>query len=170
MGGSQVSDEVAQLREELALREREAADKELQLERYAADLRETFKELQRSYRATVQALSNAVEKRDAYTGKHAERVTAYGLEIARAYGYPVREHPEIEFGFLLHDIGKVAISDEILHKRAELTEEERTLMKRHPAIGAEIVRGIDFLAGAVPVRPPSSRALGWIRLPRRTEG
>src|ERR1700750_1903876 len=84
------------LRAELARREREAADKELQLERYAADLRETFKEeraltqqLTRSYRATVRALSNAVEARDAYTGKHAERVAAYGVAVARAGGREV---------------------------------------------------------------------------------
>ena len=83
-------EELERLRAELRRREREAADKELQLERYAADLRETFKqeraraqELRRSYMATVRALSNAVEARDAYTGKHAERVAAYGLEIAR---------------------------------------------------------------------------------------
>ena len=83
-------EELERLRGELALREQEAADKDRQLERYAADLRETFKqerarahELRRSYMATVRALSNAVEARDAYTRKHAERVTAYGLEIAR---------------------------------------------------------------------------------------
>ena len=151
-------DELVRLRAELRRREREAADKELQLQRYAADLRETFKqeraraqELRRSYMATVRALSNAVEARDAYTGKHAERVAAYGLEIARKFGSELVLTPELEFGFLLHDIGKVAISDEILHKRGELTDEERTLMKRHPIIGADMVRGIDFLAGAVPV-------------------
>src|SRR5947209_3264347 len=115
--------EIEQLRAELARREREAADKERQLERYAADLRETFKqerarslELRRSYMATVRALSNAVEARDAYTGKHAERVTAYGMEIARVVERSLVGKPELEFGFLLHDIGKVAIPDAILWK------------------------------------------------------
>src|ERR1700757_163240 len=89
-GETDLRQEIERLRAELARREREAADKERQLERYAADLRETFKQerarsqqLQRSYMATVVALSNAVEARDAYTGKHAERVAAYGMEIAR---------------------------------------------------------------------------------------
>jgi hypothetical protein len=70
--------------------EREAAGRQRQLERYAADLREVFKreraatqELRSSYMATVRALSNAVEARDAYTGKHAERVAAYGVALAR---------------------------------------------------------------------------------------
>src|ERR671939_201838 len=87
--------ELAALRAELERHEREAAARARQLERYAADLRETFKqerarsqELKRSYRATVRALANAVEARDAYTGKHAERVTAYGLELARGAGLP----------------------------------------------------------------------------------
>jgi ribonuclease P protein subunit RPR2 len=150
--------EIERLRAELARRESEAADKERQLERYAADLRETFKEerarsqeLQRSYMATVRALSNAVEARDAYTGKHAERVTAYGIEIAQALGLELAAEPEIEFGFLLHDIGKVAIPDAILYKPGALTDEERALVARHPVIGAAIVSGIDFLEGAAKV-------------------
>src|SRR3974390_1212227 len=105
-------DELVRLRAELRRREREAADKELQLQRYAADLRETFKEerarsqeLSRSYMATVRALSNAVEARDPYTGKPAERVAAYGIEIAGALGLPMPDAPELEFGFVLHDIG-----------------------------------------------------------------
>jgi ribonuclease P protein subunit RPR2 len=150
--------EIDRLRAELARREREAADNELQLQRYAADLRETFKqerartqELSRSYAATVRALSNAVEKRDAYTGKHAERVAAYGIAIGRALGLAHPDAPEIEFGFLLHDIGKVAIPDAILHKPSALTPEERDQMAQHPTIGAEIVDGIDFLEEAVDV-------------------
>ena len=74
-------------------RSSQASARQHQLERYAADLREIFKqersraqELRESYKATVRALSNAVEARDAYTGKHAERVTAYGIALARAAG------------------------------------------------------------------------------------
>ncbi len=122
------------------------------MERYAADLREVFKqeraraqELRRSYRATVRALSNAVEARDAYTGKHAERVTAYGMELARAVGLSLEESPQIEFGFLLHDIGKVAVPDAILFKTSKLTEEEYALIAQHPVVGAEILRDVDFL-------------------------
>jgi ribonuclease P protein subunit RPR2 len=151
-------DELVRLRAELRRREREAADKELQLQRYAADLRETFKqeraraqELRRSYMATVRALSNAVEARDAYTGKHAERVAAYGLVIARKFTPELEITPELEFGYLLHDVGKVAIPDAILYKPAALDENERALMSRHPVIGAEIVSGIEFLTDAAEV-------------------
>src|SRR5438309_7376036 len=135
------TDEVGSLRARLAEVEAQAAAKEEQLERYAADLRETFKEerarsqqLRESYMATVRALANAVEARDAYTGKHAERVAAYGLQIARVMGSSLADDPEIEFGFLLHDIGKVAVPDAILYKPEPLTEAERALMERHTVI------------------------------------
>jgi HD-GYP domain-containing protein (c-di-GMP phosphodiesterase class II) len=148
-------DELTRLEDELAAQRRAAEEKERQLERYASDLRETFKaeraradELRRSYVATVRALTNAVEARDAYTGKHAERVAAYGLELTTRIEPDLAVEPEIEFGFLLHDVGKVAIPDGILHKPEPLSEVERALMRRHPVIGWEILRGIPFLERA----------------------
>ena len=149
------SAELARLRQLLDEQRREAQDKEQQLERYASDLRETFKEeraraqeLRGSYVDTVRALTNAVEARDSYTGAHAERVAAYGLELARRVDPKLAANPQVEFGFLLHDIGKVAIPDAILHKPDRLGEEERVLMRSHPEIGYDIVRGIEFARGA----------------------
>ncbi|HET8950690.1 MAG TPA: HD-GYP domain-containing protein [Solirubrobacteraceae bacterium] len=145
-------DTVASLRARLEQTERQANARQRQLERYAADLREVFKqerarahELRRSYMATVRALSNAVEARDAYTGKHAERVAAYGMELASACGVNMEDSPQLEFGFLLHDVGKVAVPDAILFKSGSLTEEEYSLVRRHPLIGTEILRDVDFL-------------------------
>jgi HD-GYP domain-containing protein (c-di-GMP phosphodiesterase class II) len=146
------------LRARLERVEREAASRQHQLERYAADLREVFKrerrraqELRESYMATVRALSNAVEARDAYTGKHAERVTAYGVALAGEAGYDIAANPQVEFGFLLHDVGKVAVPDAILFKTGPLTEEEYALMARHPIIGAEILRHVTFLGEGIDV-------------------
>jgi HD-GYP domain-containing protein (c-di-GMP phosphodiesterase class II) len=130
----ELRDELARLRAQLAERDREAERRELQL--------------RASCEATVRALADAVEARDAYTARHAERVAAYGLEIARACGMDAAHDPDLEFGFLLHDIGKIAISDAILYKPGRLTDDERDAMRRHPVIGEDIVRGIDFLAGA----------------------
>ena len=131
---------------------RTAEAREQQLERYADDLRESFRreresrdELERSYVATVRSLCNAVEARDAYTGRHAERVAAYGMAIAHAAGAPFAGDSEVEFGFLLHDIGKVAMPDSILWKPEPLTSDERTLMERHPVVGWEILREVSFL-------------------------
>ncbi len=147
---SSQQDTVASLRARLARSERESAARQRQLEAYASDLREVFKqeraraqELRRSYKATVLALANAVEARDAYTGRHAQRVAAYGLRIAHAAGIAV--DPQVEFGFLLHDIGKVAVPDAILFKPGPLTREEFALITAHPTIGSEILRHIDFL-------------------------
>ena len=154
----QLADLIAEndrLRRRLAAAELKAADGARQLELYAADLRETFKserdrsqQLTRSYMATVRALSNAVEARDAYTGKHAERVTRFAIEIGRELGQLTPDTPEVEFGFLLHDVGKLAIPDAILFKPGPLTSDERALMSQHPIVGAEIMRDIEFLAEA----------------------
>jgi ribonuclease P protein subunit RPR2 len=96
----------------------------------------------------VRALASAVEARDAYTGRHAERVAAYGLRLAAACGMELGDHPEIEFGFLLHDAGKVAVPDAILFKPGPLTSAERLIMQQHPETGWEIVRDIEFLGTA----------------------
>jgi putative nucleotidyltransferase with HDIG domain len=158
IGQDELKSELERVRAELAEERRAAADNEAQLERYASDLRETFKaeraradELRASYVATVRALTNAVEARDAYTGKHAERVAAYALELARRIDPTIAEDPQCEFGFLLHDVGKVAIPDGILHKPEPLLEEESRLMRRHPVIGAEIVGAVPFLAEAAAI-------------------
>jgi ribonuclease P protein subunit RPR2 len=151
-------DELERLRSDLAEREEVALEKERQLERYAADLRETFKEeraraqeVERTYVDTVRALTNAVEARDAYTGKHAERVAAYALELAAAIDVRLAGDPQAEMGFLLHDIGKVAIPDGILHKAGKLTPSEAELMRQHTVIGCAILRDIRFLDEAIKV-------------------
>jgi HD-GYP domain-containing protein (c-di-GMP phosphodiesterase class II) len=140
------------LRAQLMRTERQASARQHQLERYAADLREIFKqersraqELRDSYKATVRALSNAVEARDAYTGKHAERVTAYGIALAKAAGIDIETLPGLEFGFLLHDVGKVAVPDAILFKPGSLSDDEFAMIAQHPVIGSEILRDVEFL-------------------------
>jgi ribonuclease P protein subunit RPR2 len=151
----QLRSRIEELEAELARRAADDDEKEQQLQRYAADLRETFmqersrsEELRRSYMLTVRALASAVEARDAYTGRHAERVAAYGLAIGAVYGMPLSDEPQIEFGFLLHDVGKVAVPDAILFKPGPLTAAERLVMQQHPVTGSEIVREIDFLGAA----------------------
>jgi len=154
-GATSAAVEIERLRGELREHERRAAEKERQLERDAADLRDTFKrerrqaeELRDSWVATVRVLINAVEARDAYTGRHAERVAAYGMELASLIDPKLTEDPQIEFGFLLHDVGKVAISDSILHKPGPLTAGEWQLMRGHAAFGSEIISEISFLERA----------------------
>jgi ribonuclease P protein subunit RPR2 len=154
----ELGDEVVRLRRELASQERALRAREEEFGRYIAQLRTALRrerahadELSRSYVAAVRALTNAVEARDAYTGKHAERVAAYGLELAKILDPDLAYDPQLEFGFLLHDVGKVAIPDAILYKPGPLDDDERALMSRHPVIGSEIVQGIEFLAEAADV-------------------
>ena len=79
-------------------------------------------ELRRSYLATVRGRSPTPSKRATRTtGKHAERVTAYGMDSPARSGSLLEESPQIEFGFLLHDIGKVRGADVILFKTSQLT-------------------------------------------------
>jgi len=122
--------------------------------RYILQLREAVRrekrqaaEVSRSYVAAVRALTNAVEARDAYTGKHAERVAAFGLELAKVIDGDLAKDPEAEFGFLLHDVGKVAVPDAILHKPSALNRHEMEVMRLHPVTGHAIVSHIDFLEG-----------------------
>ena len=143
-----MDDELERLRAQLAERERLVAEKERQLEHYARDLNDTFKEERARRLELVRALTNAVEARDAYTGKHAERVAAYGLELARVIDARLADDQQSEMGFLLHDVGKVAIPDGILHKKDALTPEERALMRTHPVVGWEILARIPFLDAA----------------------
>jgi HD-GYP domain-containing protein (c-di-GMP phosphodiesterase class II) len=150
----ELGDEVVRLRAELASQERALRAREEEFGRYMSRLREALRQekqtaavVSRSYVAAVRALTNAVEARDAYTGKHAERVAAYGLELAQLIDPALASDPETEFGFLLHDVGKVAVPDAILHKPSKLNSEEMGVMREHPVKGFEIVSHIDFLEG-----------------------
>ncbi len=151
---ARLGDEVVRLRAELARHEREVRAREEEFGRYILQLREAVRkekshaaEITRSYVAAVRALTNAVEARDAYTGKHAERVAAFGLEIADVIDHDLSQDPENEFGFLLHDVGKVAVPDAILHKPKALNRREMGIMRQHPVTGHQIVCHIDFLEG-----------------------
>lgn len=143
-----MSDPADVLQERLERAERESAARQQQLERYAEDMNTTFRRERARAQQLVRALCNAVEARDAYTSKHAERVAAYALRIAEASGSRLANDPMIEFGFLLHDVGKVAVPDAILFKPGPLTPEERKVMESHTVIGAQILKEIDFLGEA----------------------
>ena len=123
-----------------------------QLEAYARDVRASFgrelrraRELERSYFHTVRALAAAVEAKDGYTGAHIQRVHAIGLLLARTVAPDQAEDPQLAYGFLLHDIGKLSVPDAVLKKPGPLTEGEWTLMRRHPEAGARILDAIPFL-------------------------
>ena len=104
--------------------------------------------LQHAYRQTVTALADALEAKDRSTGLHGRRVQRYGLELAEAYDASLVADPSLEYGFLLHDVGKIGIPETILRKPGPLDRTERRLMQRHPQLGVDILDGIPLLEGA----------------------
>ncbi len=94
---------------------------------------------------TVCGFSLAIESRDAYTGGHVMRVTAYALALGQKLGLSEDEQAVLRLGGLLHDIGKVAIPDKILNKTDRLTDAERDVMQAHPAVGHAILGRIPHL-------------------------
>lgn len=97
---------------------------------------------------TLEALVRALDARESETRCHSLRVQSYAIRLAREFNVTGSELEEIARGALLHDIGKIGISDAILLKPGKLNEEEWKEMRKHPFLGYEILRGIDFLDGA----------------------
>jgi HD-GYP domain-containing protein (c-di-GMP phosphodiesterase class II) len=104
--------------------------------------------LQEAYRQTATALADAVEARDRGTRLHAHRVQEYALALAAAVDPSLLQDPSLEYGFLLHDVGKIGIPDHILFKPGPLTEEERREVQSHTSIGAQILGDVALLRGA----------------------
>jgi putative nucleotidyltransferase with HDIG domain len=116
-----------------------------------AELDRALDSLENAYRSTLRALTSALETRDAETHGHSERVVTFSLRLGREYGLGAAEMKALEFGSLLHDIGKIGVPDAILRKPAKLTDEEWVRMREHPMHGQQILRGIKFLEGAAKV-------------------
>ena len=121
------------------------------VEQRTAELDRALDSLEDAYRSTLKALTAALETRDSETHGHSERVVSYSLRLGREYGLNRDEMKALEFGSLLHDIGKIGVPDSILRKPAKLTEEEWVRMREHPMHGQQILRGIEFLQGAARV-------------------
>lgn len=118
------------------------------VEQRTAELDRALNSLEGAYRSTLKALTAALETRDSETHGHSERVVTYSLRLGREYGLNSEQMKALEFGSLLHDIGKIGVPDSILRKPAKLTEEEWVRMREHPLHGQQILRGIEFLQGA----------------------
>jgi putative nucleotidyltransferase with HDIG domain len=117
-----------------------------------------FKELQISnielnlaYDATIEGLSRALDLRDKETEEHTRRVTDITLKLASALGVAESEMVHIRRGAILHDIGKVAIPDQILFKRGPLVEEEWEIMRQHPEIAVQLLSPVNYLAPALDI-------------------
>ncbi len=102
-------------------------------------------ELKSSYVSSVRALVQAIEEKDTYTRGHSERVAAIAVEIARTLGVSEREIEYLSIGSILHDVGKIGISESIVRSPKSLTEAETKIIQRHPLKGVEILAPISFI-------------------------
>ena len=121
------------------------------VEKRTAELDNALVSVEDAYRSTLKALAHALETRDAETHGHSERVVTFSLRLGRELGLGRDQLKALEFGSLLHDIGKIGVPDAILRKPAKLNSEEWVKMREHPVHGQQILRDIKFLAGAAKV-------------------
>ena len=106
--------------------------------------------LREAYESSLTVMANAIEVRDRYTRGHVERVMNYALLIARELGWQGQQLDDLRFGAILHDIGKIQISESTLRKDDALNDDEWAEVQSHPAAGAEMLKDIPYLAAAIP--------------------
>ncbi len=155
---------VDRLRMNIALdhRAKEVEALRQQLDAYAVDFHSTYRaerdrshelsaalaELEKTYKATVRGLAIAVEAKDECTGNHIQRVSKYGMLLTGLVAPDHVNDSQLEYGFLLHDVGKLTVPDAVLTKPGPLTPFEWELMRAHPESGRSILEDIPFLDGA----------------------
>lgn len=119
-----------------------------QLLAYDMENRGLYESLEKGYLETIVALANSIDSKDAYTRGHSQRVGDVAVEIGRELNLTERELRQLQYGGILHDIGKIGIVESILCKQSRLTDQEMAIMREHPAIGDAIIGPVSFL-GAV---------------------
>jgi putative nucleotidyltransferase with HDIG domain len=110
-----------------------------------------FVEMREMFTQTIGALAGAVDKRDPFTSKHSHRVKAIAVDIGREMRVSEPELEALEWGGLLHDVGKIGVPDSVLKKQERLTRDERMVMNAHPVLGAEIIAPVTKLAPELPI-------------------
>lgn len=119
--------------------------------RQAVEIKAAYDKLEATYDQTLASLISALDARDRETEGHSLRVSSMATKLGETLGFTYQQLKVLERGSLLHDIGKIGISDTILHKPGPLNTEEWKIMKLHPDIGAKIVEGIPFLQDTIPL-------------------
>ncbi|QDT68922.1 Cyclic di-GMP phosphodiesterase response regulator RpfG [Planctomycetes bacterium MalM25] len=113
--------------------------------------RQHFKDRTAMFNSTVHALTSAIDAKDPYTCGHSDRVARVAVRLAQQLGCSDKEINALYLGGLLHDIGKIGVSDEVLQKPDKLTDEEFEEIKTHPTLGEQILRGLPELEEVLPI-------------------
>ncbi len=119
--------------------------------RQAKEIKSAYQELETTYDHTLAALMSALDARDSETEGHSARVSKLAESLGKEMALDIRQLKALERGALLHDIGKIGISDAVLHKPGKLNDAEWKIMHMHPDIGARIVEDIPFLQDTLPI-------------------
>lgn len=114
-------------------------------------LQQAYLTLKKAYLDSVKVLAEAIDAKDTYTRGHSDRVRRMSLQIAVSLGFTEERREVLEYGALLHDIGKIGIEDEILRKPGPLSPEEYQTIQQHPLVGVKIVEGIEFFKDKIPM-------------------
>ncbi|MCT4632613.1 MAG: HD domain-containing protein [Firmicutes bacterium] len=114
-------------------------------------LNELLTELEDNYKMTVISLSNAIEANDSYTRGHCDRVRKYSVDIAKALNLTESKINTLQYCAILHDIGKVGVPSDVLNKNGKLSDEEFSIIKKHPEIGYNILKDIPFLKSSADI-------------------
>ncbi len=123
----------------------------LSIENLKAQFSALSQQMRASYMECTNALVTAVDSKDPFTKEHSQNVANYAVAMASALGLPEQEIEIIKYASLLHDIGKISVAQEILLKTAPLTEDEYTVLKKHPVVGITILKDIKFLEKEIPI-------------------
>lgn len=115
------------------------------------ELERALRDLEESYFATVQTLAFVVEAKDTHTRTHLNRARDYAVALAQRVAPELASDKVFQYGFLLHDIGKVGIPEHILRKPSPLTRDEWEVMQTHPILGGQMLAPIKFLQPAIPI-------------------
>ena len=110
-----------------------------------------FMEMREMFTQTITALAGAVDKRDPYTSKHSWRVKEIAGDIGRVMRLGDADLEALEWGGLLHDVGKIGVPDHVLLKQERLNREERMIMNSHPVLGAQIIAPVTRLSRELPI-------------------
>jgi HD-GYP domain-containing protein (c-di-GMP phosphodiesterase class II) len=129
-----------------------------------------YDELSGSFVQSVTALANAIDIRDTYTNRHSQQIASWAGKTARQLGCTTQEINDIFLGGLLHDIGKIGIPDTILQKPSKLNEEEWTVVRTHPKLGAELISPIKKLAKVSPMIENSHERYDGLGYPNGKKG
>ncbi|MEK6680190.1 MAG: HD domain-containing phosphohydrolase [Nitrospirota bacterium] len=117
----------------------------------AEKLKTRQEELENAYLGTIKAITSAIDAKDKYTRGHSKRVTDLSLAMGKQLGFTAERLSVLECASLFHDVGKIGIEDAILNKASKLTEAEYSIIKKHPQIGVDIIKDVDYLRPIIPI-------------------